>query len=161
MSLGFTLLVERFAFTFLYCLPLRQMLSTCSQRSRCCLSEKFGSLRRQLVYQSCNETTTLYHNGNIPGNLPQPSCICKPYGKTYSISTMVEMLGHVFEETNLNSSNYWKLLSAFYNLPWKPRFPIYLSSHQGSCRCLFTPQAGLDKNDVMKAPRALYDLCIL
>lgn len=43
----------------------------------------------------------------------------------------------------------------------KPRFPIYLSSHQGSCRCLFTPQAGLDKNDVMKAPRALYDLCIL
>lgn len=162
MSLGFTLLVERFTFTFLYCLPLWHMLCTCSQRSKGCLSEKSGSLHRQLVYQSCNETNTFYPNSNTPGHLPQSSCISKSCGKTYSVIIMVEMLGRIFEEANLNSSNYWKLLSAFYHHPRKTKV---------SNISIFTPRLmqmpflhlkpTWTKNDVMKAPRALCDLCTL
>ncbi|RCH81613.1 ATP-dependent Lon protease pim1, partial [Rhizopus azygosporus] len=107
----------------------------------------------------CNETNTFYPNSNTPGHLPQSSCISKSCGKTYSVIIMVEMLGRIFEEANLNSSNYWKLLSAFYHHPRKTKV---------SNISIFTPRLmqmpflhlkpTWTKNDVMKAPRALCDL---
>ncbi|ORE01023.1 hypothetical protein BCV72DRAFT_310417 [Rhizopus microsporus var. microsporus] len=72
----------------------------------CRLTERFDSLRRQLVCRNCKETSSFHRNGNTPGNPPQPTFICKSCGKAYNAPTVVEIVGLISTETIPHSSDH-------------------------------------------------------